>query len=262
MGHCRAVGRCQRVSSRRRGRVAVPADACDVFHGRADSGNQFVDLRAGFPAIRDLVGAWAHLVRPETLQMLALSVQACPCAVQKTCTASTPENRNRVPSRRSDRAARSALRRYTPGRLRRVPSRVISATGLIVPARFDAYPTATTLVLSFSLLFKSSRFSVQSSSRISAWRMTTPFSSNAFQGEKLASWSSVVSRISSPAFNSRPIAREIAKRDGGHVLAEDHLVVLAMKKVRHRRARPARSFRSVRRLVRNAPPVLAFAPIR
>src|ERR1035441_6600007 len=50
----------------------------------------------------------------------------------------------------------------------------------------------------------------------SAWlnftvRMTAPFSSSAFHGEKLASWSSRVSTISSPGPSSRPIARLIAK---------------------------------------------------
>jgi hypothetical protein len=46
---------------------------------------------------------------------------------------------------------------------------------------------------------------------MSATRMTTPRSSRAFQGEKLASWSRQVKRISSPVLSSRPMARLVAK---------------------------------------------------
>ena len=53
--------------------------------------------------------------------------------------------------------------------------------------------------------------SVQSASLNFTVRMTTPFSSSAFQGEKFASWSSSVSTISSPGPSSRPRARLMAK---------------------------------------------------
>jgi hypothetical protein len=84
-------------------------------------------------------------------------------------------------------------------------------TGLIVPTAFDASPTATILVRGPSDLSRSPRSRLQSS-RIPTQRIVTPRSSwSASHGATLASWSSRVTTISSPAFSVRPIARLTAK---------------------------------------------------
>src|SRR5262249_36390796 len=121
-------------------------------------------------------------------------------------------------------------------------SLVISTTGLIVPTMFEAYPTATTLVFEDSFRFKSSRSSVQSSSRMSTCRITTPFSSSARHGATLPSWSSVVTTISSPTFSSRPIARAQCERYRRHVLSKDHFFRHAVEKIRQCLARSQNGF--------------------
>src|SRR5260370_88436 len=111
------------------------------------------------------------------------------------------------------------------------------------------------------LRLRSARSSVQSASRMSTWRMTTPFSSSARQGATLASWSSVVTTISSPAFSSRPMARASAKV----------IVVMFWPKTTSSRsqwkksamaARAAATIASFARLVAKAPHALAFAVMK
>ena len=55
--------------------VATAAEFCDVIHGGADSRDQFLHLRAGFPAVGEGVRRGAHFVGLEAEQVLAFSVE-------------------------------------------------------------------------------------------------------------------------------------------------------------------------------------------
>ena len=78
---------------------------------------------------------------------------------------------------------------------------------------------------------------MQSASRISTCRMITPFSSSAFHGLKLASWSSVVSTISSPGFQFAPNRPRHARTSAWSCSAQTPLPLFAVEKIRHCRAR-------------------------
>src|ERR1700722_7426966 len=65
MGDGGKIGRGESFASRFRARVRAAAEFGEVFNGGADAGNQFVNLRAAFPAIGNLVGARSHFVWTE-----------------------------------------------------------------------------------------------------------------------------------------------------------------------------------------------------
>ncbi len=53
----------------------MAAQFCQIFNSATDTGDQFVDLRAGFPTLWNLIGGWANLIGPETLQVFPLPVK-------------------------------------------------------------------------------------------------------------------------------------------------------------------------------------------
>src|SRR6202048_3515379 len=57
------------------GGIVTAAELGEVVDRSADSGNQLLHLRAGFPAIGKRIGGRAHFVGPELQQPLALSIQ-------------------------------------------------------------------------------------------------------------------------------------------------------------------------------------------
>ena len=125
------------------------------------------------------------------------------------------------------------------------------------PHRVGGPGKATTRVRSPSAL-QIVQVEVASSSRMSTKRTTRSRScASSSQGEMFPSWSSRVTRISSPARSSRPSVREreVQRR---HVLAEADLVRLAAEKARRDRSRRsarrcARSSRTARRGSRSTP---------
>ena len=98
-------------------------------------------------------------------------------------------------------------------------------TGLMVPTALEARPTATRRVRGPSARSRSSRSSVQSSSRMPTQRTTRPRSSaTRSQGATLASWSRRVTTISSPGCEGGPDGPAEGERDGRHVGPEADLV--------------------------------------
>ena len=86
--------------------------------------------------------------------------------------------------------------------------RTISRTGLTVPSAFDAYPNATSRVLGPRAASSESRSRVPSSAWMSTVCTTSPRSAAiARQGDTFASWSSVVTTISSPVVKVAAIDR-------------------------------------------------------
>ena len=96
---------------------------------------------------------------------------------------------------------------------------------------------------------------------MSTWRTTTPLSWSACHGATFASWSKVVTTISSPALNSRPIARASAKVMVVMFCPNTTSPGWQLKKSAIA-ARVDAIIASFRRLVSKAPHVFAFALTR
>ena len=58
-----------------RGGIGASAEFGDVIDGSADAGDEFLNLRAGFPAIGRMVVGGANFVRMKLLEQLALAVE-------------------------------------------------------------------------------------------------------------------------------------------------------------------------------------------
>ena len=78
-----AIGGEQGAATILRAGIAAAAEFGDVVDGSADSGDQLLDLRAGFPAVGERVGRGANLVGIEAQQVLALAVERAHVGAEK-----------------------------------------------------------------------------------------------------------------------------------------------------------------------------------
>src|SRR5579863_6316555 len=69
------IGRKNGLASRIQARMVPSAYVGKVVDRCSQTGKSFVVLRSCLPAIRQLLGTGAHLVRTEPLQLVALSIQ-------------------------------------------------------------------------------------------------------------------------------------------------------------------------------------------
>src|ERR1700730_1569098 len=71
---CSAIGGQQRAPSILPARVLTPPKLRKIIDGRADSGNQLLDLRPGLPAVRKRIRRRAHFVRLELQEALRCAI--------------------------------------------------------------------------------------------------------------------------------------------------------------------------------------------
>src|SRR5262245_3203319 len=184
--HGRAVRGKQGFAARFGRMIRAATEVSEVFNNGINSGDEFLHLRAGFPAFRNGVGCRADFVRLEFFEQVLFAVERAHVRAEKLV-------------RRTDKEV--AIKHFDINwPVRRVMNRVNVNHGASGVGKFGnlrdrvdgahdvrRVPMATSLVLELSLDSRSLRSSVQSDSRMSTWRITTPLSASAAQGEKLAS---------------------------------------------------------------------------